>query len=56
MAELLTLTSDELLTTTRAVRKRLDPDRPVPLEVVREALQMALQALAATGRRGTGSF
>jgi nitroreductase len=33
-----------LLTTTRSVRKRLDLDRPVPLELVRECLQIALQA------------
>ena len=44
MTDLLALTPDELLTTTRAVRKRLDLDRPVPLEVVREALAVALQA------------
>lgn len=39
-----TLTPDELLTTTRAVRKRLDLTRPVPLELVRECLEIALQA------------
>ena len=44
MAELLALNPDELLTTTRAVRKRLDLERPVPLEVIREALGVALQA------------
>jgi nitroreductase len=37
-------TVDRLLTTTRAVRKRLDLDRPVPLAVVRECLELALQA------------
>jgi nitroreductase len=36
--------TDRLLTTTRAVRKRLDLERPVPLEVVRECLDVALQA------------
>jgi nitroreductase len=41
---MLPLTPDELLTTTRAVRKRLDLDRPVPLELVRECLEIALQA------------
>jgi nitroreductase len=40
----LPLTPDELLTTTRAVRKRLDLTRPVPLELVRECLEVALQA------------
>jgi nitroreductase len=44
MTDLLALTPDELLSTTRAVRKRLDLDRPVPLEVIREALAVALQA------------
>ncbi|MBB3082746.1 nitroreductase family protein [Geodermatophilus sabuli] len=40
----LPLTPDELLTTTRAVRKRLDLTRPVSLELVRECLEIALQA------------
>ncbi|MFT4044753.1 MAG: nitroreductase family protein [Gordonia sp. (in: high G+C Gram-positive bacteria)] len=44
MTELLPLGLDELLTTTRSVRKRLDLERPVPLEIVREALEVALQA------------
>lgn len=35
---------DEVLTTTRAVRKRLDLDRPVPRAVVEECLRLALQA------------
>ena len=38
------LSADELLTTTRAVRKQLEFDRPVPLEVIRECLQIAQQA------------
>jgi nitroreductase len=38
------LTIDELLTTTRAVRKRLDLDRPVPPEVINECLELAIQA------------
>lgn len=38
------LTPDELLTTTRSVRKRLDLTRPVPLELVRECLEIATQA------------
>ena len=37
-------TVDRLLTTTRAVRKRLDLQRPVPLGVVVECLRLALQA------------
>jgi nitroreductase len=38
------LTSDELLTTTRSVRKRLDYERPVDRAVVEECLSLALQA------------
>jgi nitroreductase len=38
------MTPDELLTTTRSVRKRLDLTRPVPLDLVRECLEIALQA------------
>lgn len=41
---LLELGPDELLSTTRAVRKRLDFSRPVPDDVVRECVAMALQA------------
>jgi nitroreductase len=37
-------TVDRLLTTTRAVRKRLDLTRPVPMQLVRECLDVALQA------------
>ena len=37
------LTPDELLTTTRSVRKRLDLSRPVPLDLVKECLEIALQ-------------
>src|SRR6188472_2645252 len=36
--------TDELLATTRAVRKRLDLDRPVPREVLLECLELAVQA------------
>jgi nitroreductase len=45
------LTPDELLTTTRAVRRRLDLDRPVPLELVRECLEIALQAPSGSNRQ-----
>jgi nitroreductase len=38
------LTPDELLTTTRSVRKRLDLTRAVPLDLVKECLEIALQA------------
>ena len=39
MTDLLPLDPDQLLTTTRSVRKRLDFERPVPLDVVKEALK-----------------
>jgi len=48
MASLLPLTLDELLTTTRAVRKRLDLSRPVEREVILECLAMAQQAPTAS--------
>ena len=38
------LTADEMLLTTRAVRKRLDFDRPVPESLLRECAQFAVQA------------
>ncbi len=41
---MLDLDSDALLTTTRAVRKRLDFDRPVSRELIEECLQIAFQA------------
>ena len=40
----LELTPDELLTTTRSVRKRLDLERPVERAVIEECLEIALQA------------
>ena len=36
--------TDRLLTTTRAVRRRLDLDRPVPVEVLLECIDVAEQA------------
>ena len=48
----LPLTPDELLTTTRTVRKRLDLTRPVPLDLVRECLEVALQAPSGSNRQG----
>jgi len=41
---LLNLDLDELLTTTRAVRRRLDLERPVPHELIEECLRVGLQA------------
>lgn len=40
----LNLSVDEVLTTTRAVRKRLDLSKPVPRAVIEECLELALQA------------
>lgn len=42
---------DELLTTTRSVRRRLDLTRPVPMELVRECLEIALQAPTGSNRQ-----
>ena len=43
---------DEVLTSTRAVRKRLDFDRPVPRELLLECLQVAVQAPTGSNRQG----
>jgi nitroreductase len=48
----LPLAPDELLTTTRSVRKRLDLDRPVPLELVRECIEVALQSPSGSNQQG----
>lgn len=47
----LDLTPDELLTTTRTVRKRLDLERPVPMELIRECIEVALQAPSGSNRQ-----
>ena len=39
-----TATTDELLATTRAVRKRLDFSRAVPREIINDCLELAVQA------------
>jgi nitroreductase len=39
---------DELLSTTRSVRKRLDLDRPVGRDVILECIQLAMQAPTAS--------
>lgn len=52
MAFTLGLSPDELLTTTRAVRRRLDFDRPVELDVVKECVTIALQAPSGSNRQG----
>ncbi|OBK20932.1 nitroreductase family protein [Mycobacterium asiaticum] len=48
----LNLTVDEVLTTTRSVRKRLDFDKPVPREVLMECLELALQAPTGSNSQG----
>jgi len=40
----LALTNDELLTTTRAVRKRLDFERDVPDDAIRDCIRIAMQS------------
>jgi nitroreductase len=52
MGKTLDLTLDELLTTTRAVRRRLDFDRPVPRELVEECVSIAMQAPSGSNARG----
>lgn len=48
----LNLSADEVLATTRSVRKRLDFDRPVDREVVNECLDLALQAPSGSNTQG----
>ena len=50
--ERLGLDADQVLTTTRSVRKRLDFDRPVSRETVMDALDIALQAPTGSNRQG----
>lgn len=45
------LTNDELLTTTRSVRRRLDFDRPVERSMLEECLSLAVQAPSASNRQ-----
>jgi nitroreductase len=48
----LNLSVDEVLTTTRSVRKRLDFDKPVPRDVLMECLELALQAPTGSNSQG----
>ena len=48
----LNLTADEVLNTTRAVRKRLDFDTPVEMSLLRECLDVALQAPSGSNSQG----
>ena len=48
----LNLSADEVLKTTRSVRKRLDFDKPVEREIVEECLEIALQAPTGSNSQG----
>ena len=48
----LNLSADDVLTTTRSVRKRLDLQRPVEREVILECLDVALQAPTGSNSQG----
>lgn len=48
----LNLSADEVLTTTRAVRKRLDFDRPVDMPVIMECLEIATQGPSGSNSQG----
>ena len=50
--DLLPLLPDDLLSTTRSVRKRLDFDRPVPRSLVEECVSLATQAPSASNMQG----
>lgn len=49
---ILDLTPDELLSTTRTVRKRLDLHRPVEREVIEECVKLAQQAPSGSNQQG----
>ena len=48
----LSLTNDELLSTTRAVRKRLDFERDVPMSAIKECMDLAGQAPSGSNAQG----
>jgi nitroreductase len=48
---LLPLSADQVLTTTRSVRKRLDLNRPVERSVIEECMRIAQQAPSASNRQ-----
>lgn len=50
--EQLELSNDELLSTTRAVRKRLDFERPVSMDTIKECLELAVQAPTGSNAQG----
>ncbi len=52
MPATLDLDPDQLLSTTRAVRKRLDLSRPVSMDLVRECIELAFQAPTGSNAQG----
>ncbi|MDE0652099.1 MAG: nitroreductase family protein [bacterium] len=52
MTTTLGLSADEVLLTTRAVRRRLDFDRPVPESLLRECARFAVQAPTSSNHQG----
>lgn len=52
MSDRLELTIDEVLSTTRSVRKRLDFDRPVEPELIAECLSLAIQSPTRSNSQG----
>jgi nitroreductase len=52
----LNLSADEVLTTTRSVRKRLDLTRPVERDVILDCLDIALQAPTGSNSQGWSWF
>ena len=48
----LSLTNDELLSTTRAVRKRLNFERDVPMSAIKECMDLAVQAPSGSNAQG----
>jgi nitroreductase len=45
------MTPEELLTTTRSVRRRLDLSRPVPSKLIQECIEIAIQAPTGSNRQ-----
>lgn len=52
MPPFLDLTPDHVLSTTRAVRKRMDFDREVDMTAIRECLELAIQAPTGSNQQG----
>jgi nitroreductase len=51
-AKIESMNAQDVLTTTRSVRKRLDFDRPVPRELLLECLEVAVQAPTGSNSQG----